>query len=380
MKRQMKLLIVVNVDWAFITHRLPIAEEAVNKGWKVYVAAKDTGRAKDINNKIEFINFEFSRSGTNPIKELYSFVKFLRLYRRIKPDVIHHVTLKPVIYGSFAARLTRIRGVLNAISGLGYTFTGEMKGVKGLISKIMVSLMRFGFNSEKMAFVFQNNDDYEELEKLNVFSKKNSFHFIKGVGVNLDEFKFSPIPNNDKTNISIVTRMLWDKGIAELKKASEILKVKYYKKITFTLVGIADEDNKAGVSEKFLKDWEDGEYVKWIGYQTNVVKIYSESDIVTLPSYREGIPRALIEACSIGRPIVTTNAIGCRECVDEGINGFKVPIKSCSELAEAFVKLIEDKELQRQMGKASRIKAEKEFDVEDVKKKHLTIYESLCNE
>jgi glycosyltransferase involved in cell wall biosynthesis len=372
-----KLLIVANVDWFFISHRLCIAEQAVKEGWVVYVAAEDSGRSNEITEKgINFINFPFSRSGVNLIKEYHLLQRFKKMYRHLNPDVIHHVTLKPVIYGSLAAKNQKMKGVLNAVSGLGYNFTSERKGI---VAKIMISFMKSGFKHPNMQFIFQNQDDYNELKNLGVFVERNLFNFIKGSGVDLD--RFTPKPNQNKRfTVLLPTRMLWDKGVAELRKATDILKVKYKGEISFKLAGLADEENKAGVPASYLKEWEDGDFVEWIGYQKDMASVYQNSDLVILPSYREGMPKTLIEACASGKAIVTTNAIGCRECVDEGVNGFKVPVGSTIELAEAIEKIYLDKELCVAMGKASRIKAEKEFDQVNVINRHLEIYNNLLNE
>jgi len=172
-------------------------------------------------------------------------------------------------------------------------------------------------------------------------------------------------------------RMLWDKGVKEFCIVSSRLKEKYYHSIQFLLVGMADEGNKAGVPADYLKEWEDGEYVKWLGYQSDMIGVYANSHVVVLPSYREGLPKTLIEACAIGRPIITTNAVGCKECVDEGVNGFKVPVQGIKELQDAIVKFINDPSLITSMGKEGRIKAEKEFDVKQVIATHLEIYNEL---
>lgn len=368
---------VANVDWFFISHRLCIAQEAVRKGWKVVVVAEETGRSSEILQEgITFIDLSFSRSGTNPYQELKTLKRFYDVYKKINPDVVHNITLKPVIYGTVVAKILKIKGVLNAISGLGYNFTGDRKG---FVQKVMLKLMKFGFNRDNLSFIFQNQDDYKELEALDVINKNNSINFIKGSGVDLIVFPQTDLPNSERIKILFPTRMLWDKGTKELKEATDILKDKYKDKVSFILSGLADEDNKAGVSASYMKEWEDGDYIKWIGYQKNMVEIYKDSDIVTLPSYREGMPKSLIEACAIGRPIVTTDAIGCRECVDEGINGYKVPVKSTFELADAFEKLINDSDLRKQMGEASRLKAIAEFDQKSVISKHLVIYDSLLN-
>lgn len=366
---------ITNVDWFFISHRLVIAEEAICKGWKVYVAAEDTGRGKEIAvDGIEFIDFKFSRSGTNPLEELRTIRNFRKLYKEIKPDVVHHITLKPVIYGSLTAKLLNIRGVVNAVSGLGYNFTS---GRQGVVAKIMIRIMRYGFKRDNLTVIFQNGDDQKELSNLGVVQPNNRIVRIKGSGVDLEQFKQTKLPSFDKIKVLLPSRMLWDKGVKELRETTNLLKDKYKDKVQFILAGMADEHNKAGVPASYLNDWQNGEYVKWIGYQKDMVQVYNDSHIVVLPSYREGMPKTLIEACAVGRAIVTTDAIGCRECVDEGVNGLKVPVYSTQELAFALETLFENHDMIRVMGEASRKKAESEFDVKAVVAKHMEIYEEL---
>jgi glycosyltransferase involved in cell wall biosynthesis len=241
----------------------------------------------------------------------------------------------------------------------------------------MLRLLKFGLTQDNLSVIFQNKDDYKEVKLLGVLSKKNKTNFIKGSGVDLKKFYHSEFRDTGKIKILFPVRMLWDKGVDELRKASEILKEKYSDRILFILSGLADIENKAGVTEEYLKDWEEEGYVEWIGYQKNMVDVYQNSDIVVLPSYREGMPKSLIEACAIGRPIVTTNAIGCRECVEEGENGYKVPVKSVKELANALEKLILSEKDKIRMGNYSRKKAEIEFSQKKVIEKHLKIYSEL---
>lgn len=367
-----KILFVTNVDWFFISHRLIIAEEAQKKGFEVIVAAEDTGRSHEIIDKgIRFINLPFSRSGTNLIKEFNTLIKFYKIYNTIKPDIVHHITLKPVIYGSIVSKLLKINGIVNAVSGLGYNFT---EGRVNIVSKIMLKLMKYGFRNNKVSIIFQNKDDFQELSGLKVISSQNKIFYIKGSGVNLEDFFQTEFPSFEKIKILLPCRMLWDKGIKELFEASQLLKNTYFNKIQFILSGMADEENKAGVSASFLKEWEEMEYVKWIGYQKDMFEIYKNSHIVVLPSYREGMPKTLIEACAMGRAIITTDAIGCKECVDQDINGLKVPVKDGRSLALAIEKLLNNPDKIIEMGNASRIKAEKEFDVNLVVKNHFKIY------
>ena len=374
MNNKKTLLIVVNVDWFFISHRLPIAVEAVKNGWKVVVATKDTGRANEITQcGIQFINIPIKRSGTNPFSEIKLVYFLFKTYAKIRPNVMHHITLKPVIYGTVIARLLKIKGVVNAISGLGFNFINQER--KG-ISKIILRLMDVSFK-RKMAFIFQNKDDYKELQKTAILKSYHQVYFIKGSGVDLDLYENLPTEKKEKTVILFAARLLWSKGVKELKAATDILKKQYKNNVSFLICGRLDDDAKDAVSASFMRNWCDGKFVLWDGYVEEMLPIYSQCDLVVFPSYREGMPKSLLEACAAGKPIVTTNAVGCKECVDEGVNGFKVPVKSVNELVAALKKLIENPELRIKMGEASRKKAEEEFDQKEVVKKHLDIYNNL---
>ncbi|WP_156305382.1 glycosyltransferase family 4 protein [Sphingobacterium endophyticum] len=370
-----KLLIVTNVDWFLISHRLVLAIAAVKSGWNVYVACEDTGRGGEIETEgVKFINFPLSRSGTNPIEEFNLYKRFVELYKTVKPDVVHQITIKPVVYGSLAAQKVGINGIVNAISGMGYMFTA---GRIGLMQKIILFLMRKGANKSNVSFIFQNNEDKNVLLNHNVLDKCNSINIIKGSGIDLQKFAFTPQHFSGRIKVLFASRMLWDKGVRELREATEYLKDKYRNKIQFILIGKADDENRTSVSADYLKSWSDGDYILWKGHVENVLDEYKNSNIVVLPSYREGLPKNLIEACAIGRPIVTTNAIGCKDCVDEGLNGYKVPIKNGLALAEAIEKLINNPDDMVEMGKEARIKAENEFDINHVINNHLRIYNSL---
>lgn len=378
MEKMKTLLMVANVDWFFISHRLVIAQEAVSRGWKVYVAAEDTGRGKEIGvDGITFIDFKFSRSGTNPLDEISTLRNFRKLYKQIKPNVVHHITLKPVIYGSLTAKMLNIKGVVNAVSGLGYNFTS---GRQGVVAKMMIGMMRYGFKRDNLTVIFQNGDDQKAFSDFKITNERNNINKIKGSGVDLNIFSEYPLSDMSVVRVLMPSRMLWDKGVKELKGAADILKKEYKRKVKFILAGMADEDNKAGVSAETLKEWSDGEFFEWIGHSDNIADEYRKAHIVVLPSYREGMPKSLIEAAAIGRAIITTDAVGCKECVDEGENGLKVPVYAVKELAEAIEKLINNKQMIVDMGRASRVKAEKEFDVVEVVNRHLHIYNSLIEQ
>lgn len=372
------LLMVANVDWFFISHRLCIAKEAVQHGWNVIVAAEDTGRKDEITaHGIQFVDFKFSRSGTNPVSEIVTVANFIKLYKKVKPDVVHHITLKPIIYGSLAAKACKIKGVVNAVSGLGYNFSGSAKKIN-LVPKVMTRLMKLGFDNTHGVVIFQNSDDEAELTNLGVVNEETNIVRLKGSGVDLNDFSVEDFPDFKTIKILFPTRMVWEKGVAELKEASEILKKDYQHNIQFVLAGLADEENKSGVSKEYLTNWSDGTYVKWIGYQPKMAPVYQNSHIVILPSYyREGMPKTLLEACASGRPIITTNSIGCKECVDDNENGIMIAPKSASAIVNAIKQLVDHPEKIVEMGKNSRVKAEREFDVDHVIAKHMEIYNSF---
>ena len=373
-RRYKKILFVCNVDWFFLSHRLLIAREALNKGYEVAIAAEDTGKGKEIESfGFQFYHLPLSRSGANPFKELITLVNIYKLYKRIHPDIIHHITLKPIIYGSLISRLLGVGKIVNAVSGLGYNFIKENNS---LLQRLIIELMKFGFKRD-IKFIFQNRDDYQELKDQNVFSKYNSFYFIKGSGVDLNKFYATPMPDFSKIKIVLAGRMLIDKGVYEFYEAAMLLKPKYFNKLEFRLAGIADNNNRSGISIETLTSWSLNNYFKWIGHQSDISRLYRNSHIVILPSYREGIPRSLIEACASGRAIITTDAVGCKECVDEGVNGLKVKVKDSKNLALAIENLINEPEKIVMMGKESRLKAEREFDVKQVINTHLNIYNEL---
>ena len=371
------LLIVANVDWIFILHRMAIALEAIEKGYNVVVLAKDSGRADEIRAKgITFVNLEITRSGTSPLQELQAIYNMFKIYRKLNPVLVYQVTMKPVIYGTLISKFLKIPTV-NGISGLGYNFTGQRRG---FVQNTMVRLMRFAFNKHNNHLVFENKDDWQELQALKVFSKTTASTIVKGVGVNLKFFSVTPQKNTEKTVILLPTRMLWDKGVREFIEAAILLRAKHEGKVFFKLCGMEDTGNLQAVPASYLYQNRIEGFLEWFGFQEDMVTEYRQADIVVLPSYREGMPTSLIEACAASLPIVTTDVIGCKECVEEGKNGYKVPVKSIKELATAMEKLILSKEDRIQMGAYSRKKAEREFDQKEVVAKHMEIFQQLLGD
>ena len=368
-----KLLFVVNVDWFFVSHRLPLALEALKRKYDVYLVTKDTGCEKSLKEHgIKVINIDFERSGKNPVKELSLITRLTKIYKEIKPDIIHHITLKPSIYGTIAARKAKSKAkVINAVSGLGYTFTDNRKSLSKVFLK---GLLKWAFSDQKSNFIFQNPDDRAFYNQLGFLNGKN-FVIIKGSGVDEKEFGFLAPVKKQKLIVVLLARMLKDKGVLEFIEAAQTLKKEFTGKAEFWLVGGIDEHNPAHITENELNEKCDPAYIVWLGHRSDVKHVYEQSDIVCLPSYREGLPKSLIEAMAIGRPIITTDAIGCRECVDEAINGFKVPVKDYQQLSVRMKQLLLDEDLRLKMGKASREKMVNEFSLKEVVAQTFNLYE-----
>ncbi len=369
-----KLFIVVNVDWFFLSHRLPVALAAKNAGWDVTIVTADTGKLKDIEaTGLKTINLPMSRSGMNLKEELGTLIFLIKLYKRENPDVVHHVGMKTILWGSLAAKFSKVKGVVNAVSGLGGFFAEDNKS---LLSKVMPKVLTFSHHRKDLLVIFQNHEDESMYVKKGIIKTSQS-RFIKGSGVDLNMFCYTPETNKGKVNIILTARMIVEKGVFLLTEAAEKLRKQYEGKAAFWLVGGLD-DHPGAITKEQLDNICDGEYIQWLGYRTDVKELLQQSHIVAFPSfYMEGLPKSLIEACSIGRPIITTNSIGCKDTVDDGVNGFLIPPKNIDELVQKLRFLIDNPEMRKKMGKASRVKAEKEFSLDVVIEKHLSIYNEL---
>ena len=368
------LFIVVNVDWFFLSHRKDVALAAKEDGWDVTIVTADTGRMQDIAALgLKTINLPMSRSGMN-IREELGTLDFLRkLYKREKPDVVHHVGMKTILWGTLAAKFAKVNGVVNAISGLGGFFAEDNKG---LLSKILPAVLRFSHHRRNLLCIFQNNED-KVLYVKNGIIKEAQARYIKGSGVHLDEFCYTPEPASGKIRVILTARMIVEKGVFILTEAAERLRPKYGDKAEFLLVGGLD-DHPSAITKEQLDAACDGGYIQWLGYRTDVKELLQGSHIVAFPSYyMEGLPKSLIEADAIGRPVITCNSVGCKETVIDGYNGYLIPVKDVDALVEKLDILLSDGELRRKMGCNSRKYAEENFSIDVVIERHLKIYSEL---
>lgn len=369
-----KLFIVVNVDWFFLSHRLPVALAAQTAGWDVTIVTADTGKLHVIiENGLKAMDLPMNRSGMSIFEELKTLRFLYKLYKKEQPDVVHHVGMKTILWGTLAARFSKVHGIVNAISGLGGFFADDNNG---LLSKIMPKVLKFSHNRPNLLCIFQNDDDWGLYVKYGII-KHYQGRFIKGSGVDLNDYCYTPEPKEGKIKVIITARMIVEKGIFLLTEAAERLRSKYEEKVEFWLVGGLD-DHPGAITEQQLNDVCDGKYIQWLGYRTDVRDLLKQSHIVAFPSYyMEGLPKSLIEADAIGRPIITSNSVGCKETVVDGVNGFLIKPKDVDALTEKLDLLISNTELRQNMGRESRMYAEKYFDIEVVKERHLNIYNEL---
>lgn len=375
MSRIKRIFYIVNVDWFFLSHRLPLALEMKKLGYEVFILAKDTGKRQVIESHgLFFIEIDFERSGKNPFKELSVIFKIYRNLMRLQPAIVHNVTIKPALYSTIAWKLYGNKKIknINAISGLGYNFIG---GRDGIVQRVLKKLMNFAF-SKDINFIFQNPDDLEVYKQLG-YLEKNRYKLIKGAGVDSNEFQVAEPVLKDRLHVVLTARMLKDKGILEFIDAAKILEDKWKDAALFRLIGDLDHENPAGIKEEELKNLEVDNYIVWEGYRSDVMSILKDSDIVCLPSYREGLPKSLIEAMAIGRPIVSTDVPGCRECVDENFNGFLVKAKDSKALSEKIDTLLGSETMRLKMGANSRAKMINELSLDKVLKDTCEFYDEI---
>lgn len=371
-----RLLFVVNASWFFVSHRLPIAQAAIARGYEVHLAATpDPSVAAVREAGVHFHPLELQRKGVSPRRELIAMASLARLYRRLEPDIVHHVTIKPVIYGGIAARLTRVPCAVHAIAGMGYLFVRS--GPRGaVVRRLMTAVYRLAFGHPHQRVIVQNSDDYTLLTSSGAV-RPDECLLVHGSGVDLALFT-PPAARNGSAPVRVVfaARMLRDKGLGEFVRAARMLRAEGAN-AHFVLAGDVDEGNPASVSPATLRAWHDEGVVEWLGFQPDMPRIFREADIACLPSYREGMPRVLLEAAAAGLPVVTTDVPGCREAIQPGVTGFLVPARNAEALAAALRRLIEDPELRGRMGAAGRALAERDFSLDSVVQATLSIYDEL---
>ncbi|MBP5713827.1 MAG: glycosyltransferase family 4 protein [Prevotella sp.] len=369
-----ELLMIVNEDRFFLSHRKDIALAAQKDGWDVTIVCKDTGQRQDVEALgLRMMELPINPTGTDIRQEFKTFLFLLKLYRRHKEAIVHHVGMKLILWGGLAAKLAGIRGVVNAVSGLGVMFSTDHLS---FMAKGILWIVRFSHHRKNIKDIFQNDEDKQLFLQNYIINEQDSV-YIKGSGIDLRTYTYEPQPSDAVIRILFTARMLKEKGVLVLIKAANILRKDYKDRVEFLLCGGLSNNPKA-IQKNELEQMCDGRYIQWLGFRSDVRELLVNSHIMAFPSYyREGVPKSLIEACATGRPIVTTNSIGCKDTVDDGSNGFLTPPQDATALAEKLRILIEHPEIREEMGKNGRAKAEREFSLDDVIRKHLDIYHSL---
>ncbi|MDR0673709.1 MAG: glycosyltransferase family 4 protein [Zoogloeaceae bacterium] len=369
-----KLLFVLNDAGYFLSHRLQIAQAARAAGFDVHVATPESDKTKVIRaHGFAWHPLPMTRSGTRLFPEIAAFWRLIRLFHKIKPDLLHLVTIKPVLYGGIAARLTRVPAVVAAVPGLGFVFSRQ--GFKASLIRFLVGLLyRMALGHPNLRAIFQNTDNAQCIARLAVLPAEK-ICLIRGAGVDLADYAASPLPDGMPLVI-LPARMLKDKGILEFVEAARRLRQNGCE-ARFALVGEPDPGNPASLTEANIDEWLAEGVVEYFGYRSDMPEVLKMSSLVVLPSYHEGMPRALMEAQACGRAVVTTDVPGCRDAITPNVTGLLVPPRDAAALAEAIGALLDDRERLQAMGKAGRALAEEAFDVREVVRQHLEIYRSL---
>lgn len=370
-----KLLFFVTEDWYFCSHRLPIAKAAMKAGFEVVVFANIGSHGDIIRSEgIRVVPLALQRRSMNPLRELKTLLRIVQVYRAERPDIVHHLAMKPVLYGSVAAFFAGTPRVVNALAGMGYVFISSR--VKAHLLRAGIELLfRLFLNTKRSCLILQNPDDAEMLVKHGAV-KQERIRLIRGSGVDVTMFVPTEEPASPLTVI-LPARMLYDKGVAEFVEAAKVLRGRGCK-ARFVLAGDLDPENPAAISQDQMQLWQQEGYVEWWGHRSDMSAVLAQSHIVCLPSYREGLPKALLEAAASGRPIVATDVPGCREIVQEGVNGFLVPVRDCHALAGAVQKLLADGNLRKAMGAKGRDMVVNEFSQERVVAETMAVYRGVC--
>ncbi|MBL7110191.1 MAG: glycosyltransferase family 4 protein [Candidatus Marinimicrobia bacterium] len=366
----MKIIFVANTSWYLYNFRKPLIVELLNLGYKVYtISPEDSYTKKLINLGVLTNNISIARSGLSPIKDVSLLIRLVKLYANIKPDIIHHFTVKPVIYGSYASRSLKNSKIINSIPGLGIVFSGFP------ITRLLVIFLYRLAISKKHQIIFQNPDDLKKFLDFKIVTMEQS-SLIMSSGVDTEYFRPNAIvKNRSQIKFGLMARLLWSKGISEFVKAGHLLH-KINNNTEFIILGNPDKDSLDSVSYEWLnKINESYTYIHWREHVDDVKSFLNEIDVFVLPSYYpEGVPKSLIEAASMKLPIITTKTPGCKEVVADWVNGILVPAKDIKALSIAMQTMAYDEKRRFEMGVNSRNIAKTKFSIEKVNKKTRYLY------
>ena len=368
-----KILFFVTEDWFVCSHWLPLVEAAKNRGLEVVVVTRTNKHAEMIlQHGARVIPFDISRRGSNLFREFATILRLAGIYRKEKPDIVHHVAMKPMLYGSLVAHLVRVPHTINWVSGMGWLFVSGTRRAKFMQIAVRKAL---GILLRGTSVIVENPDDQAIISTLGVADRH--IHLVRGAGVDTALYAPSPEPEGVQ-QVVLPARMLWDKGVGEFVSAARQLRQRGVK-ARFVLVGEPDTENPASVPMEQLLAWQKEGVVEWWGRREDMPRILANSHIVCLPSYREGLPKSLLEAASCGRAIVTTDVPGCREIVLDGGNGLLVEARNVPALADALSRLLDSPALRQKMGQRGRERVLDEFSQERIVARVLTLYREVLS-
>jgi glycosyltransferase involved in cell wall biosynthesis len=366
------LVFLLTEDWFFASHFWIRALAARQAGWRVVLVARESEATKRIRESgIEVIPVDFIRRRLNPFAEAAFTLRLAKLYRDIRPDLVHHIALKPIVLGGIAAKLAGIKAIVNAPVGLGFVFSSDK-----LLAKILRPLVALGLRltltPKGSVAIFENPDDMAALIAGGM-ARAGAVQLIRGAGVDIEKFHPTPEPAGP-VRIVLIARMIREKGVPEFVEAARILRGR----AEFILAGAPDEGNHNALTAAELRGWEAEGLVRWLGPVSDIAGLLAGAHIACQPSsYREGLPKSALEAMAAGKPLVATDIPGCREAVVDGETGILVPPRDAQALAEALARLIDNPALRARMGAAGRARVEQNFSDAIICGKTLAVYESL---
>lgn len=366
---------MVNNPAFFLQQHLPVAQEARRRGHEVHLAAPDWEGASTLRAmRFPFHELRISRGRLNPLREFRSIVDLVRLYRRIAPDLVHHLTHKPVLYGTLAARITNVPAVLNANTGLGYLFIDNSQTTR-LLRRIFQESFRTVLNHRNQFDLFLNPDDQAEFAERGMTSWEHSA-VVTGPGVDVTAFPFSSLPECVPPIVVLPARLLIHKGVREFVAAARLLRSRNVS-ARFVLVGAIDPGNNSSIDDAEIAAWVGEGVIEHWGHCDDMAGVFRDCAVCVLPSYREGLGRVLLEAAATGRPLVAFDVPGCREVVIDGFNGFLVPARDVVALGDAIQRLVQNRELGARLGHAGRSLVVERFGIDSIVDQTLRYHDFL---
>ncbi len=371
-KETKKILYYNNVDWSFISHRIELARLAVENGYEVHLLTNITNQRKTLESLNIVVHESYLSRRYNVFKDIIGIINFIRILIIVRPDIVHAISNKNILIVSLFGRLIGIKKIVLAISGFGHLFI--KKNVFNLIFKyIFKNILSLSLRNNNSTIIVQNSDDKKYIKFISSNkSEDTNIVLIPGSGVDIRYFK--PQVNSSKIiEVSLVARMIYEKGVREFVEAARILK-KRYKHIKFILYGNTDEGNPSSIPKKILNQWNIEGAIEWRGFEIDKLSIYRNSQIIVLPSYREGMPKTILEAAACGLPAIVTNVPGCRESIIPNKTGFLVELFDIDDLVSKIEELILDQEKRNLMGSKARLLAEEKFDINKINSEQMKLY------